>query len=119
MGKRKIESYQKINSNRTRTVTLCKRREGLIKKAMQLSLLCDVEVTVLIYSRDKNRLVTFESHSEKSPLKELTHSLLSISRETLVRAQVEKFCMKDHKHFGINNMEEMPGENDKDISLAA
>ena len=86
---------------------------------MQLSLLCDVEVTVVIYSRDKNRLVTFESHSDKSPLKELTHSLLSISRETLVRAQVEKFTMKDHKHFGINNMDSLGQEKEEDLSLPA
>ena len=85
-------------------MTLCKRREGLIKKAMQLSLLCDVEVTVVIYSRDKNRLTTFETH--EGPLKKMTHSLLDISREILVRASVEKFDMKDHKHFGINNLEE-------------
>ena len=74
MGKRKIESYSKIDSNRTRGVTFCKRKEGLIKKSMQLSLLCDVEVTLIIHARDKKRLITYESHSDedKSILNQLT-----------------------------------------------
>ena len=43
MGKNKIKIEQ-IKSERNRNVTLYKRKKGLIKKAMELSLLCDAEI---------------------------------------------------------------------------
>ncbi|KAI0513839.1 hypothetical protein KFK09_009870 [Dendrobium nobile] len=39
-----------IENSKSRQVTLSKRRTGLLKKAFELSLLCDVEVGVIIFS---------------------------------------------------------------------
>ena len=88
MGKRKIEAYKKILSKRTRGVTLCKRKEGLIKKAMQLSLLCDVEVTLLIYAREKHRLISYESNPERSVLDGMSSKLL---QDNVLNAHIEKY----------------------------
>lgn len=49
MGRGKIE-IKKIENLNNRQVTFSKRRNGLIKKAKELSVLCDAEVAVLIYS---------------------------------------------------------------------
>ena len=48
MGKRKIEIV-KIAEDRKRLATFHKRKPGLLHKAMELSILCDVEVAVIIF----------------------------------------------------------------------
>ena len=40
MGKKKIEHVALIDDKVSRNVTFCKRKKGLIKKAMEMSLLC-------------------------------------------------------------------------------
>ena len=49
MGKRKITHYEEIEDKVSRYVTYCKRKKGVIKKAMELSLLCGQEVLLSIY----------------------------------------------------------------------
>ncbi|KAF3512855.1 hypothetical protein HID58_054855 [Brassica napus] len=49
MGRRKVE-IKRIENKSSRQVTFCKRRNGLIEKARQLSVLCGSSVAVLIVS---------------------------------------------------------------------
>ncbi|KAL4586661.1 hypothetical protein LXL04_011303 [Taraxacum kok-saghyz] len=49
MGRRKLE-IKRIEDKSSRLVTFSKRRTGLIKKARQLSVLCDVDVAVIVFS---------------------------------------------------------------------
>nr|AAQ13443.1 MADS-domain protein DAL10 [Picea abies] len=61
MGRGKIE-LKKIESTSNRQVTFSKRRMGLLKKAQELSVLCDAEVGVIIFS-NTGRLYDFSSSS--------------------------------------------------------
>ncbi|KAI4368505.1 hypothetical protein MLD38_017056 [Melastoma candidum] len=49
MGRRKVV-MKRIENNSSRQVTFSKRRGGLIKKARELSILCDVQVALLVFS---------------------------------------------------------------------
>ncbi|KAH7295626.1 hypothetical protein KP509_27G057900 [Ceratopteris richardii] len=49
MGRCKIE-MKRIENKTTRQVTFCKRRAGLVKKARELSLLCDADVALIVFS---------------------------------------------------------------------
>ncbi|KAI8526826.1 hypothetical protein RHMOL_Rhmol12G0027000 [Rhododendron molle] len=49
MGRKKVE-MKRIEDKSTRQVTFSKRRGGLIKKARDLSVLCDVQVALIVFS---------------------------------------------------------------------
>ncbi|KAH9840472.1 myocyte-specific enhancer factor 2B-like [Teratosphaeria destructans] len=52
MGRRKIE-IKPIRDDRNRSVTFLKRKGGLFKKAHELSVLCSVDVAVVIFGHNK------------------------------------------------------------------
>ncbi|KAK3403828.1 MADS-box protein AGL42-like [Eucalyptus grandis] len=62
MARGKIQ-MRRIENVTSRQVTFSKRRNGLLKKAYELSVLCDAEVAVIIFSQ-KGRLYEFSSNSE-------------------------------------------------------
>ncbi|XP_028768560.1 MADS-box protein SOC1-like [Neltuma alba] len=59
MGRGKIEIKRIENAN-SRQVTFSKRRSGLLKKAYELSVLCDAQVAVIVFSQ-QGRLYEFFS----------------------------------------------------------
>ncbi|KAF8049803.1 hypothetical protein N665_2115s0005 [Sinapis alba] len=66
MGRGKIEIKRIENAN-SRQVTFSKRRAGLLKKAHELSVLCDSEVAVIVFSKS-GKLFEFSSTSMKKTL---------------------------------------------------
>nr|AOC50675.1 SEPALLATA [Bocconia frutescens] len=67
MGRGKVE-LKRIENKINRQVTFAKRRNGLLKKAYELSVLCDAEVALIIFS---SRGKLFEFCSSSSILKTL------------------------------------------------
>ena len=67
MGRNKIK-IQKIKNERLRQVTFYKRKKGLLKKAMELSLLCDVKIFLNIIDKN-NRMMIFCSEENISEYK--------------------------------------------------
>ena len=53
MGKKKLETIDKIADKNSRNVTYCKRKRGLIKKAIELSRLCDQQIYLIIFDKEK------------------------------------------------------------------
>ncbi|RWV94439.1 hypothetical protein GW17_00043024 [Ensete ventricosum] len=49
MGRGKIE-IKRIENSTNRQVTFSKRRNGIIKKAREISILCEAQVSVVIFS---------------------------------------------------------------------
>lgn len=60
MGRGKVE-LKRIDNPTSRQVTFSKRRNGLLKKAFELSVLCDAEVALAIFS-PTGKLYRFASH---------------------------------------------------------
>lgn len=59
MGRKKIQ-ISKINDERNRQVTFTKRKFGLMKKAYELSVLCDCEIALIIFN-SSNKLFQYAS----------------------------------------------------------
>ncbi|TKY60090.1 Floral homeotic protein AGAMOUS [Spatholobus suberectus] len=66
MGRGKIE-IRRIENTTNRQVTFCKRRNGLLKKAYELSVLCDAEVALIVFS-SRGRLYEYANNSVKASI---------------------------------------------------
>nr|ALM95507.1 AGAMOUS1-like protein [Nigella damascena] len=66
MGRGKIE-IKRIENTTNRQVTFCKRRNGLLKKAYELSVLCDAEVALIVFS-SRGRLYEYSNNSVKKTI---------------------------------------------------
>nr|AFD36428.1 AG-like MADS box transcription factor [Canna indica] len=66
MGRGKIE-IKRIENTTNRQVTFCKRRNGLLKKAYELSVLCDAEIALIVFS-SRGRLYEYANNSVRATI---------------------------------------------------
>ncbi|KTW27756.1 hypothetical protein T552_02196 [Pneumocystis carinii B80] len=64
MGKKKIQ-IKKIMDPKTQITTFSRRRNGLLKKAYELSVLCGIDVTILIFD-EKNKCHVYCSNEKEN-----------------------------------------------------
>ncbi|PRP81576.1 hypothetical protein PROFUN_01083 [Planoprotostelium fungivorum] len=100
MGRNKI-SIERITNERNRQATFTKRKNGLIKKAMELSILCDCEIALIIFSSN-NKLFQYASKDMDSCLLRYTefnepHKPLANSDYSALVGRVLKKDSKDLK----------------------
>lgn len=62
MGRKKLE-IKLIENKNNRQVTFSKRKKGLLKKAQQLSTMCDAQIAAIIFS-ERDKLYQF-SHGNR------------------------------------------------------
>ena len=60
MGRKKIK-IEYIKDKRLRQATFAKRKMGLIKKAMELSLLCGNQITLIIHEMSSSKPTVYDS----------------------------------------------------------
>ncbi|XP_043690644.1 MADS-box transcription factor 23-like [Telopea speciosissima] len=87
MGRGKIE-IKRIENATSRQVTFSKRRAGLLKKAYELSVLCDSEVALIIFS-STGKLFEFSSAGMKRTLSRY-NKCLDRSEPSLVQYEQER-----------------------------
>ncbi|KAL3527542.1 hypothetical protein ACH5RR_012198 [Cinchona calisaya] len=85
MAREKIQ-IKKIDNATARQVTFSKRRRGLFKKAEELSVLCDADVALIIFS-STGKLFEYSSSSMKEILER--HNLHSKNLEKLEQPSLE------------------------------
>ena len=62
---KKKDLYTEIKDERTRRITFKKRRIGILKKAVQLSLLSGSVVELKVYNHKDKSFIEYYSHSKK------------------------------------------------------
>jgi len=72
MGRNKIK-IERITNERNRHATFTKRKNGLFKKAMELSILCDCEIALLVYNSNE-KVFQYCSNDLEEVLKKCTES---------------------------------------------
>ncbi|KAK6773184.1 hypothetical protein RDI58_028422 [Solanum bulbocastanum] len=101
MGRRKVE-IKRIQDKNCRQVAFCKRRKGLLKKAKEISILCDVDVAVVIIS-NRGRLHEFSSNNSLSGMLQRYESHVEAEKEINAEIQVSEHS----KYSGSTTMGEL------------
>ncbi|KAJ0613832.1 putative transcription factor MADS-type1 family [Helianthus annuus] len=100
MGKGRLE-LKRIENKINRQVTFAKRRNGLLKKAYELSVLCDAEVALIIFST-RGKLYEFSSTSRSSHPSNLTFFLYLFFFFCINNSSLNPFS-----HMGIASLQQV------------
>uniref|UniRef100_A0ACD5UP32 Uncharacterized protein n=1 Tax=Avena sativa TaxID=4498 RepID=A0ACD5UP32_AVESA len=86
MGRGKVQ-LKRIENKINRQVTFSKRRNGLLKKAHEISVLCDAEVAVIVFS-PKGKLYEYATDSSMDKILE-RYERYSYAEKALISAESE------------------------------
>ncbi|WJZ96606.1 hypothetical protein VitviT2T_015276 [Vitis vinifera] len=105
MGRGKIE-IKRIENTTNRQVTFCKRRNGLLKKAYELSVLCDAEVALIVFS-SRGRLYEYANNSVKSTIERYKKASADSSNTGSVSEANAQFYQQESSklHQQIRNLQ--------------
>nr|AGB51015.1 MADS box transcription factor SOC1 variant 10 [Brassica nigra] len=93
---------KRIENATSRQVTFSKRRNGLLKKAFELSVLCDAEVSLIIFS-PKAKLYEFAS----SNMQDTVDRYLRHTKDRVSSKPVSEENMQHFKHEAANMMKKI------------
>ncbi|XP_051577939.1 myocyte-specific enhancer factor 2D isoform X2 [Myxocyprinus asiaticus] len=110
MGRKKIQ-IQRITDERNRQVTFTKRKFGLMKKAYELSVLCDCEIALIIFNHS-NKLFQYASTDMDKVL--LKYTEYNEPHESRTNADIIETLRK--KGFNGCNSPEPDGDDSVDQS---
>ncbi|XP_052207128.1 agamous-like MADS-box protein MADS1 [Diospyros lotus] len=92
-GRGKIE-IKRIENTTNRQVTFCKRRNGLLKKAYELSVLCDAEVALIVFST-RGRLYEYANNSVRATIDRYKKACADVSNTGSVSEANTQFYQQE------------------------
>ncbi|CAI9294560.1 unnamed protein product [Lactuca saligna] len=105
MGRNRLP-MKRIENNTSRLVTFCKRRNGLIKKAYELSVLCDIDIALIMFS-PSGRLNHF---SCKRRIEDVLNRFVNLSDS-------DRGSVIQHTEYLYSLLSKIRGENDLAIHI--
>ncbi len=113
-GKQKIK-IKKIENKKRSQITYYKRKKGLIKKAMELSLLCDVNFFLVIVDKKDRLSITSSKNSVEDFIKKYIEDINNIKvKETFTLQDYNKIFEKEKEiKFDINKYKVDLEKNEK------
>ncbi|XP_044128726.1 myocyte-specific enhancer factor 2D homolog isoform X3 [Bufo gargarizans] len=103
MGRKKIQ-IQRITDERNRQVTFTKRKFGLMKKAYELSVLCDCEIALIIFNHS-NKLFQYASTDMDKVL--LKYTEYNEPHESRTNADIIEALNKKHREYESPDADEV------------
>ena len=64
MGKKKVDNLQYLSDRSLRNIAYHIRKRGLLKKAIELSSMCGLEMYLLIYDKEKDKIIEYQSDDQ-------------------------------------------------------
>jgi hypothetical protein len=61
VGKNKIDTLKTIEEKSLRNIAFCKRKRGFLLKAIEMSRMCDLNILICIYDKERSRMIEFNS----------------------------------------------------------
>ncbi|GMI72917.1 AGAMOUS [Hibiscus trionum] len=105
-GRGKIE-IKRIENTTNRQVTFCKRRNGLLKKAYELSVLCDAEVALIVFS-NRGRLYEYANNSVRATIDKYKKACDSSNTGSVSEINAQYYQQEADKLRGqIRNLQDM------------
>ncbi|KAJ4867956.1 Agamous-like MADS-box protein AGL18 [Raphanus sativus] len=104
MGRGRIE-IKKIENVNSRQVTFSKRRNGLMKKANELSILCDAEVAVIVFS-STGKAYDFSSGSMEHILSRYGYSAVTAGHRQREEGQQLLLCSSSQENGDVLRTDE-------------
>ncbi|KAL5188052.1 MADS-box protein FLOWERING LOCUS C [Glycine soja] len=113
MGKKKLE-IKRIENKSNRQITFSKRRKGLMKKARELSILCDAKLALLIFSSTGKLYELCNGDSLAEVVQRYWDNLGASGTDTKgLRFEIadiwsdEAFSQLVQSHFGVSELEHL------------
>ncbi|KAI3930645.1 hypothetical protein MKX01_037091 [Papaver californicum] len=106
MGRVKLQ-IKRIENNTNRQVTFSKRRNGLIKKAYELSILCDIDIALIMFS-PSGRLSHF---SGKRRIEDVLNRYINLPEH-------DRGCAVQNREYLINTLKKLKSQSDMALQLA-
>ncbi|XP_073035402.1 agamous-like MADS-box protein AGL11 isoform X1 [Primulina eburnea] len=95
MGRGKIE-IKRIENTTNRQVTFCKRRNGLLKKAYELSVLCDAEIALVVFST-RGRVYEYSSNNIRETIERFKKATADTSNAYTAQEINAQFYQQESK----------------------